>query len=298
MEKINIADLLRDCPSGMELNCMMYEDVYFDYVDELNIIHCYIQNEGFKTSITFNQHGTPHSDIKSKCVIFPQGKTTWEGFHRPFIDGDVVATSGGIFIGITSGGIYGEPIPTYCIIDEHNDLCLYFDKPKTWCFNRLATKEEKEKLFQAINDNGYKWNPETKTLVELPKFKVGYKIKCIKTGNIYEIIKIIPNYYIVKYLGSDIMMSWNDHDKYEIVSNKFDISKLKPFDKVLVRSDNKHVWSIQFFERLNNRLKDSFVCMGGWRFRQCIPFEGNEHLLNTINEPDNFYKTWKNEATR
>jgi hypothetical protein len=65
-----------------------------------------------------------------------------------------------------------------------------------------------------------------------------------------------------------------------------------------VRSDNKHVWSIQFFERLNNRLKDSFVCMGGWRFRQCIPFEGNEHLLNTINEPDNFYKTWKNEATR
>ena len=32
MEKINIAELLKDCPSGMELDCTMYEDVYFDYV--------------------------------------------------------------------------------------------------------------------------------------------------------------------------------------------------------------------------------------------------------------------------
>ena len=63
--KINIAYLLKDCSSDMELDCTMYEDVYFDYVDELNIIHCYIQCENYKTSITFNQHGTPNSDIKS-----------------------------------------------------------------------------------------------------------------------------------------------------------------------------------------------------------------------------------------
>jgi hypothetical protein len=87
--KINIAELLRDCPSGMELNCMIYEDVYFDYVDELNIIHCYIQHETHKTSITFNQHGTPNSNIKSKCVIFPKGKTTWEEFYT-FKDGDII----------------------------------------------------------------------------------------------------------------------------------------------------------------------------------------------------------------
>ena len=34
--KINIAELLHNCPKGMELDCTMYEDVYFDYVDELN----------------------------------------------------------------------------------------------------------------------------------------------------------------------------------------------------------------------------------------------------------------------
>lgn len=91
MEKLNIADLLKDCPSGMELNCTMYEDVYFDYVDELQIIHCYIERKLCKTSITFNQYGTPNSDVKSKCVIFPKGKTTWDGFQRPFKDGEVVA---------------------------------------------------------------------------------------------------------------------------------------------------------------------------------------------------------------
>ena len=51
-EKINIAELLKDCPKGMELDCAMYEDVHFDYVDELNIIHCYIQRGTHKTSLT------------------------------------------------------------------------------------------------------------------------------------------------------------------------------------------------------------------------------------------------------
>ena len=60
-----------------------------------------------------------------------------------------------------------------------------------------------------------------------------------------------------------------------------------------MRSDNKHRWSIQFFERSNNVLKDSFVCMGGWRYNQCIPYEGNEHLLNTANECEDYFKTWQ-----
>ena len=64
MEKINVADILKKCPTGMRLDCSMYEDVYFDYVDELNVIHCYIQYETHKTSITFNQYGTPNSNIK------------------------------------------------------------------------------------------------------------------------------------------------------------------------------------------------------------------------------------------
>lgn len=34
MEKINIANLLKDCPKGMELDCTMYENVEFDYIEQ------------------------------------------------------------------------------------------------------------------------------------------------------------------------------------------------------------------------------------------------------------------------
>lgn len=172
MKKINIAELLKDCPKGMELDCTMYEDVYFDYVDELNIIHCYIQRETYKTRITFNQCGAyNNSDVKSKCVIFPKGKTTWEGFQRSFKDGDVVATTDGTWLGITLGGTVGKFIPTYCVIDSGNEFRAYLERKQEWAFSRLATEEEKQKLFDAIKANGYKWNAETKTLEKLKKEK-------------------------------------------------------------------------------------------------------------------------------
>lgn len=158
-EKIDLTKILKDCPNGMELNCLMYEDVYFDYVDELNIIHCYIQHETHRTSLTFNQHGTPNSDIKSKCVIFPKGKTSWEGFQRPFVDGDIVATENGYFIGIikVKNNVSFE---TYCAINDVGSLTI--NAP--YYFARFATEKEKQKLFDVIKSNGFKWNAETKTL--------------------------------------------------------------------------------------------------------------------------------------
>lgn len=32
---------------------------------------------------------------------------------------------------------------------------------------------------------------------------------------------------------------------------------------------------------------------GGEYFQQCIPYEGNEHLLGTTNDCDKFYKNWE-----
>lgn len=174
--KINIAELLKGCPRGMELDCAMYEDLYFDYVDELNNIRCYIQQKFNKTSVVFNQDGTPNSHTKSKCVIFPKGKTTWEGFIAPyrFKDGDILfvkAAYSWIIIYKECGydvdlykyvGIPDYPNYTFMVYDC-NPLCHKKEVSEI----RLATEEEKVKLFDAIKDNGYKWNPETKTLEKL-----------------------------------------------------------------------------------------------------------------------------------
>ena len=179
MEKINIAALLKNCPRGMELDCTICEDLYFDYVsDHDNIIYCYIQYETYRTSITFNQHGAINNDIKSKCVIFPKGKTTWEGFipYCKFKNGDVMAVENdwGIHIFIYNHTTdeydgYGY----YAILTSIGNFKINsFCSGKTY---RLATEEEKEKLFDAIRANGYKWDPEHKTLEKLiePEFKNG-----------------------------------------------------------------------------------------------------------------------------
>lgn len=295
--KINIAELLKDCPKGMELDCTMYEDVYFDYVDELNIIHCYIQCENYKTSITFNQHGTHNSDIKSKCVIFPKGKTTWEGFQRPFKDGDIIVTktfNNFIFYSIYKG-VENREVLTYAdytpddngLINVNHTLCHSCEIIE----QRLATEEEKQKLFNAIKANGYKWNAETKTLEKLiePKFKVGNKIK-LKGGEQFGIITQVSDcFYTINCKNHTHYWAIAKQDDWELVPNKFDITTLKVFDKVLVRNSNKGMWSASIF---SHTWENKYICIGIW-YNQCIPYEDNEHLLGTANDCDEYYKTWK-----
>ncbi len=298
--KINISELLKNCPIGMELDCMMYDRVTFEEVvtvrgfddkERVKIILSTHYSDGTKDTINLTKFGTYTDDENAKCVIFPKGKTTWKGFHIPFVEGDIVSTEYGKFIGIVKSTEDSHNCYVFCAMNDEGDFFI----DKELLFSRFATEDEKTKLFDAIKANGYRWNAYTMTLEKLikPLFKVGDKIKHIKTSNIYEIIKILSNYYIAKYLGSDIMISFNDHDEYVLVPNKFDINNLKPFDKVLVRDYDNKVWKTQFFERLNNRLKDKFICMGGNRYHQCIPYEGNENLLNYSNKPRDFYINWE-----
>ena len=187
MEKINVAELLRNCPSGMELDCTMYDNLHFDKVDDYDKkIHCYIQYKDHRTHIMFGKDGTYNSEKASKCVIFPKGKTTWEGFVPScrFKDGDILYIySANPWICIYKEG--GEEENVYYNYVAITTSSFVYDDCSSLCHRnnvkeiRHATEEEKQKLFQAIKDNGYRWNAETKTLEGLiePKFKVGDKIK-------------------------------------------------------------------------------------------------------------------------
>lgn len=188
--KINVAELLKDCPPGMELDCTMYEGVVtFVKIDKYSSypIVISVQHNGDITICQLTQTGQSCISSYTKCVIFPKGKTTWEGFVPPckFKDGDIlyIDCTGDecsykhnkyIFIlkEISDGKIY-----CYCYIDEVNK---YKNFNISWLSDmtytpRFATEEEKQKLFDAIRENGYKWNSETKTLEKLmePNFKDG-----------------------------------------------------------------------------------------------------------------------------
>lgn len=60
--------------------------------------------------------------------------------------------------------------------------------------------------------------------------------------------------------------------------------KFKPFDKVLVRDSYDEIWHISFFGFCLNTGKFKYRCLGSC-FKQCIKYEGNEHLLGTTDEP-------------
>lgn len=301
MQKINIAKILKDCPKGMELDCTMYDNCTLESV--LDGLAYPIRIETPDGLVLLNEYGCYSRNKHAKCVIFPKGKTTWEGFQRPFEDGDIVATTSGIWIGIVEGGKNGSFIPTYCVIKSNGEFEVYFDKKERWAFNRLATEEEKEKLFDAIKENGYKWNPETKTLEKLiePKFKVGDKIRYTKfkhNGNIYIIKDLNETKYIVhntKDKVKEFHIDFCTQDDLELVPNKFDISTLKTFDKVLVRHLNDGEWVAAFFSHYDKGVKFGcypFVTTSFKSFPKCIPFENNEHLLGKTDDCDEFYKTW------
>lgn len=163
---------------------------------------------------------------------------------------------------------------------------------------RLATEEEKAKLFKVIKENGFKWNDETKTLEKLaePKFKVGDRVRNkYYKDYIYDIHDITDKGYRAREIDADspiIILFGSPEDNYELVPNKFDITTLKPFDKVLVRDTNNAVWTAALLSHLREKL---FYTVSTW-YNQCIPYEGNEHLLGTTNDCDEYYKTWEEKA--
>jgi len=303
MEKINILELLRDCPAGMELDCSLFDGVVFEEINDNNICACPIlirTKEGETWNLTST--GCWDDSPSAKCVIFPKGKTTWEGFVPPFKfkDGDVVVNASNknsnafiyagededyysSYIGLTIG-----PFPT-----------LLIDKRFTWVSKqsgiRFATEEEKAKLFQAIKDNGYKWNVKTKTLEMLiePKFKVGDKVRHKNNHSvIFTITSIEEDSYIC---GVATAFWFEDQDNYELVPNKFDIHTLTPLQPVLVRNTNGQVWTMNFFSHIidtNKGLQPSIVCVTHSP-NQCIPYKGNEFLRGTADECKDFYKTWE-----
>lgn len=73
---------------------------------------------------------------------------------------------------------------------------------------------------------------------------------------------------------------WNP-DKLCLVK----ICQFKPFDKVLVRDDEDMKWYCNFFSSYNEDIDHPYSCIDS-SYRDCIPYEGNEHLLGTTNSPE------------
>lgn len=201
-KNLNLVEILKDCPNGMELDCTMFDNAKFIGVENYENPICIRVGNMY---LHLTQYGTWNFDENAKCIIFPKGKTTWEGFvhHYKFKDGDIVAKNNGNCIGITTGGHIYSYIPTYCAL-RNNSKVKFFVGTELWKFDRLATEEERQKLFDAIKESGYKWNAETKTLERLVEHKFDPKTlepfdRVLVKVDSYWRIELFSNMY--EYMG-------------------------------------------------------------------------------------------------
>lgn len=129
---------------------------------------------------------------------------------------------------------------------------LYISTGNTWCGRdaivRYATEEEKTKLFDALAKEDKRWNAEKKVIEDIkPKPK-------------------------------------KENATYKKVSDKLE-HEFQPFEKVLARDVDTGEWHVDLYGLKNENEPYPYWCVGG-SYVYCIPYEGNEHLLGTTNNPD------------
>lgn len=96
-----------------------------------------------------------------------------------------------------------------------------------------------------------------------------------------EVIKKIEKHYSAKLNLETLKIE--KHQKFkdgDIPEHEFE-----PFEKVLVRDQKTDKWTPDLYGSKGKVGRYNYICIGGLCV-YCIPYEGNEHLLGTTNNPD------------
>lgn len=73
----------------------------------------------------------------------------------------------------------------------------------------------------------------------------------------------------------------------KVIENIKPEHEFKPFEKVLVRDDKDGRWTPAIFGYKNTGNSEfKYIVCGGFCWKYCIPYEGNEHLLGTTNSKE------------
>ena len=173
-EKLNLVEILKDCPKGTKLYSTIFGEVEFESIHNSSCSIKYKTITGRSFDVTCE--GKMFADYDGECTLYPsKDQRDWEKFI-PFKDGDVLSYKS-TFLKNRTIYIYkyNRLMNTtyYIALSGDTDSTFRISNKVEQALNgynstaRFATEEEKQKLFQAIKDNGYKWNAETKTLEKL-----------------------------------------------------------------------------------------------------------------------------------
>lgn len=283
---MNLAEILKNCPVGMKLYSPVYGEMEFrGIVTHSGSIHCHTNN------------GRPHYfypdgryELEGECMLFPsKEQRNWNNFMVPFRDGDIIIRTevnpGCKYRNIAIFSNYNDnamdKMTVHCQVNGVNKFRTKMSiHHKDW---RLATAEEIERFFTRMHESGYDF--KNGKLIALPIFKIGDVI----TDGTYT-VRIThvddTHYHYGNNCANKIYIG--DQDKWKI--KKFDIRSLKPYDKVLIKSDGCWYPSLVSYVNSSGTVYTIDQTDG---VEYVIPFKDNEHLIGKFDDPDPYYITWQ-----
>lgn len=296
-ENLDLTKILKDCPKGTKFysRCV-------GIVDFLKIQNDSILVADYIGSIwKYNKNGKfNYSEESAEIDLFPsKDQRDWLKWQIPFVKGDVLVSNAGNIV--LCSHIDNEQIVHYhCLLRPYGTLKIRDDVGVGYSFEcTLATEEEKQRIFDAIKKNGYKWNAENKVLEKLtiePKFKVGDTIRSKNGLQEYKITNVTSEYYSVKvqdHACVGLLPVKDQNDWILVKKERFNPKTLQHFDKVLVRQYDFKPWCIDFYSHYDED-EDQVVCTGEVYYDQCIPYnDDTKHLVGKSEEAPKFYKYWK-----
>lgn len=193
----------------------------------------------------------------------------------------------------------------------------------------LRKDDNYKEIALTFNDSGYcVQNPSRKLMLEIPEYMTFKDGDVVVTGNIAVVIrnpkmddlngfcfrlyvaydfKKNSLFYCADFINQERVRLATENEKQILIdalkSSKGQRAKeylkrffgveqkqeyeFKPFDKVLVKDhDEDSEWRCGLFSHKNE--DGLYICVGSI-YEQCIPYEGNEHLLGTTDSPEHIY---------
>ena len=166
-------------------------------------------------------------------------------------------------------------------MNENVDLTkILKDCPKGWKFwSPIFGEVEFEKIFEHREFVNVKKDKESWSFCSDATFPIG-DIKSVE-------IMLYPSEDQRDW--SKFTAPWYKKGK----KDRFDPKTLKPYDKVLVRDLNGHIWVCDLFSYIKECTQFPYKCMASY-YKCCIPYnDETKHLLGTTDEAPKYYRYWE-----
>lgn len=309
MKEINIAEILKNKPKGLNLYSPVYGKVKFEAVHKDKIYFYHDINEH-----SVKSNGKSFDD--GEVVIFPSKEMRdWRKFFKK---GDVLVNKDRdvhVIFERFADDTYCSFVGKYYLWKENNDTEHFYKNERLLTSDfQKAGEDSAQTYINTLEEHlDGKLNLETLEIEKQLEFKDG---DIVVYGKSVAICRKIYKHTLSFYVSLNEMFgllfadevesseeyryateeekkqlfdalakeckAW-DSEKKQIVDLKPKV-ELKPFDRVLCRDGVGIEWHIDLFESvLTDNSEYNYKCMDNiWKY--CIPYEGNEHLLGTTKD--------------